>query len=95
MKVKRKALEEVVKYIQSRPAYIEDTDSGQFTGGYYEGYLNTNNGRLTFAFTKEGLYEISFESNKEIEQRIANHKNFQQALTDLVNTKVQNANRRT
>ena len=95
MKVKRKILEEIIDTLSNTPGYVFDKDGGQFTGGYEEHYISTNNGIVTFHFQHSKLCDISFESNEEIQQRIANHKNFQQALTDLVNTKVQNANRRT
>ena len=66
MRVKRKILEEIIGTLSNTPGYVFD----KFTGGYEEHHISTDNGVLTFHFQHSKLYDISFESNKEIEQRL-------------------------
>lgn len=66
MRVKRKILEEIIGTLSNTPGYVFD----KFTDEYEEHHISTDNGVLTFHFQHSKLYDISFESNKEIEQRL-------------------------
>lgn len=55
MRIKRKVLEEMLDLFSNLPGYVFDKDGGQFTGGYEEHHISTDNGVLTFHFQHSKL----------------------------------------